>query len=135
MSLKVGLAARVAELLMTAGERASSALTLRLFSNDHTPAEGDTEADYTEVLTGNGYAAIALATGSWSTDSSNPTTLSYAEQAFTFTGAPINPNVYGYFLTWADGKLAWAERLPVAPFVVATNGDAVKVTVRRTSAG
>lgn len=109
------------------GKTPASALTLRLFSNDHVLAKTDTEADFTEVA-GGGYAAIALTAGNWVTTPGSPTSSAYPQQTFTFTGATNAPStVHGYYITTAAGNLIYAERL-LAAFTPASNGDTVAVT-------
>lgn len=117
------------ELLINAalGKTAATQFTLRLFANNHTPAHGDTESNYTEAA-GGGYAAIALTASNWTTTPGSPTSSAYPQQTFTFTGAlTTNTTVYGYYITNAAGKLIYAELLSVA-FVPSNNGDTVKVT-------
>lgn len=102
--------------------------TLKLFTNDVTPADTDVAGTYTEA-TGGGYAALPLTNGSWTvTVGNDPSDAVYAQQTFTFTGAlTTNPTVYGYFVVDADGTLVWAERLTAA-FTPANNGDNIKIT-------
>lgn len=102
-------------------------LVLRLFTSNTTPAETDTEVTYTEA-SGNGYAAITLAGASWGAPSEGaPTSIAYAEQTFTFTGAL--GNVYGYMLIEVtSGKLRLAERFTDGPYNIANNGDQIKIT-------
>lgn len=105
-------------------------LVLRLFTNNITPAEADTSATYTEA-SGSGYSAITLTGASWTVSEGAPSSASYAEQTFTFTGAL--GSVYGYYLTRAtSGRIAFAERFTSAPFTIAANGDQIKVTVQIT---
>lgn len=105
-------------------------LVLRLFTNNVTPAEGDTAASYTEAA-GNGYAAITLTGANWVITEGAPSDASYAQQTFTFTGAL--GNVYGYYLTRAtSGRVAWAERFTDGPYNVVNNGDQIKITPRIT---
>lgn len=94
-------------------------LTLRLFTNDITPGNADTEASYTEADTGWTYAAKTLTRGSWSITGGSGSTksyCSYAEQSFTFAGYTGSDDyVYGYYITFDDGgteRLLGAERLP-----------------------
>lgn len=109
------------------GKTPITALTLRLFSNDHTPTKDTTEANVTEVA-GGGYAAVALTAASWTTTPGSPTVSVYPEQTWTFTGATNAPGtVYGYYITDAAGKLVAIERMG-AVFVPANNGDTTKVT-------
>lgn len=91
------------------------ALTLRLYGNDKTPADGDTAAAYTEVSGGN-YVNKPLVFATWSIVGGTPSVASYVGQTWLFNG-PINPpnTIYGYFVTRnSDGKLMWAERFPAA---------------------
>lgn len=105
-------------------------LTLRLFVNNVTPADTDTAATYTEA-TGGGYVTKTLTNGSWTvTPANDHSDAVYAQQTFTFTftGAlTTNPNVYGYYVTDADGVLQWAEKLAAA-FTPANNGDQLNIT-------
>ncbi len=109
------------------GKAAATTLTLRLFANNHTPAHGDTESNYTEA-SGGGYAAIALTAANWVTTPGSPTSSAYPASTFTFTGAIGGTGiVYGYYITNAAGKLIYAELL-AASFTPANNGDTVVVT-------
>lgn len=115
------------------GKTAATQWTLRLFAINHAPANGDTEANYTEAV-GGGYAAIALTAANWVTTPGSPTSSAYPQQTFTFTGAlTTNPSVYGYYVTRADGKLIYAELLTAA-FTPANNGDNIQITPRVTLA-
>lgn len=99
-------------------------LVLRLFTNNKTPAEADTEADYTEA-NGYDYAAKTLTGASWTVNPGAPSSATYAEQVWTFTGAL--GNVYGYYYT-ANGVLVAAERFPDGPYNIQNSGDTIKVT-------
>lgn len=107
--------------------------TLKLFSNNITPAETDTEATYTESA-GGGYGSKALTGTSWTVTPGAPTEAAYAQQTYTFTGPlTTNPNIYGYFVVQAvSGILMWAERF-TAFFTPTNNGDAVNVTPKITA--
>lgn len=106
----------------TAGQN----LVLRLFTNNKTPAETDTEADYTEA-SGNGYAALTLTGSSWVFTPGAPSSAAYAQQTFTFSGAL--GNVYGYYMTQVtSGKLVYAERFSNGPYNIQNAGDQVKIT-------
>jgi hypothetical protein len=106
-------------------------LVLRLFSSNTTPGEADTTVTYTEV-TGSGYSAITLTGASWTVSGTAPTSIGYAKQTFTFTGAA--GNVYGYFLTRASsGDLIGAERFTDGPYLINVNGDKIEVTVNITA--
>lgn len=102
-------------------------LIMRLYTNNITPAETDVAATYTEA-SGFGYGAITLTGASWGAPSEGaPSSIAYAQQTFTFTGAL--GNVYGYYMTRAtSGRIALAERFTGAPFNIANNGDQIKIT-------
>lgn len=92
------------------------ALTLKLYSNNHTPVAGDTAAAYTEV-SGGGYANKPLTFANWAIIAGTPSEAAYnAIQQWTFTGPTNAPGtIYGYFVTRnSDGKLMWAEIFPAA---------------------
>lgn len=108
----------------------SKNLTLRLFTNNHSPASADTAASYTEAA-GGGYAAITLTNGSWVQSLTNSIEqVAYAQQTFGFTGAlTTNPIVYGYYITDGSASPALvAAGLLLAPFTPANNGDQIQVT-------
>lgn len=101
---------------------------LKLFTNNHTPAFGDTAGSYTEA-TFTGYAAISLSGASWNFSGGDPTTASYAQQTFTSTAAQATQQVYGYFVVQAtSGTLLFAELFSDGPYPIANNGDAISVT-------
>lgn len=103
-------------------------LVLRLFKSNTTPGEstvaGDlTQADFT------GYSAITLTGASWTVTGGDPTTASYAQQTFSSSANQGAQSVYGYYLTRAStGDLVAAERFSDGPYVIANNGDQIKVT-------
>lgn len=105
---------------------------LRLYVNNHTPADGDVAADYTEMTTG-GYTPKTLTKTSWvvtpaSGTTANPATAAYAQQVWTFNGTGGVATVYGYYITDSTtGLLLWAERFATAK-VVQYNGDQILIT-------
>lgn len=103
-------------------------LTLKLYSNDITPSETDTAATYTEV-SGGGYSTISLPTSDRTIVANNPSTCTYPQKTFTFTGAPSQPNARGYYIINASGVLKGSERFPsaVQPFAPVA-GSTVKIT-------
>lgn len=114
------------------GKTAAENLLLKLFVNDITPAEGDTAATYT-VAAGGGYADKTLTTTSWGSagTAAGVTSIAYAEQTFTFTGAlTTNPTIYGYILVGATSGILYAAERAAASFTPAANGDTYKVTPR-----
>lgn len=106
-------------------------LILHLYSNNYTPAVGDTIAAYTEVA-GGGYVDKPLAVASWSIVSGNPTIASYAAQDFTFTGVTTAPGtVYGYYITDVANVIRGAQRFSdlVVPFSPIA-GSIIRITPR-----
>lgn len=106
-------------------------LTLKLYSNDKTPAEGDTASSYTEVAGGN-YSSKDLLFANWTITSGNPSFGVYLSQDFNFTDSTDSPGtIYGYYVVNDDGVLMWAERFPalVLPFSP-VNGSIVRITPR-----
>jgi hypothetical protein len=104
-------------------------LTLRLFRNNITPADGDNvnASGYTEA-TFTGYTSIALTGASWAITTAEPSIASYAQQTFTSTADQTAQLQYGYYVTRADGSLMFAERFSDGPYSIASNGQTVKVT-------
>jgi len=110
----------------------TSALTMKLYSNDKTPADGDVAANYTEVVGGN-YTSRPLLFASWTIVAGSPSIASRAFEQWVFDGPVGAPNtIYGYFVTRnSDGKLMWAERFPAATVPFAPiNGSKIVVLPR-----
>lgn len=109
-------------------------LTLKLFSNNKTPAAGDVASDYT-VVAGGGYANQSLTFAHWGITSGNPSIALYDDFVnFNFTGSTTAPGtIYGYFIINAGGILLWAERFDPAdvPFTP-VNGSLISVKPRLT---
>jgi hypothetical protein len=96
-------------------------LSMRLFSNNKTPAHGDTTAAYTQVA-GGGYAAKSLTLANWVVTAGDPSKAVYnASQTWEFTGVTTAPGtIYGYYIVRvSDNQLVIAERFPSGsvPFV------------------
>lgn len=105
----------------------NQALTLKLYSNNVTPAEADIVSSYTEV-TGGGYAAKTLAFVSWTVVAGSPTHGTYAIQSFVFTGATTGPGtIYGYYVVDANGILLGSEAFPGGPYTPIAN-SIIRVT-------
>lgn len=101
-------------------------LVLKLFTNNVTPGETDTAATYTEA-SGNGYAAKTLTGANWTITPGAPTSASFAQQTFTFTGNL--GNVYGYYIVRSSTQdLIWAEKFTDGPYNIVNNGDQIKIT-------
>jgi hypothetical protein len=114
---------------MIVNKTAPQSLVLRLFSNNVTPGESDTEATYTEC-SGSGYAAINLTGATWGAAAAG--SIAYAEQTFTFNAALT---AYGYYITQVtSGKLLYAERFSDAPHTWPSGGGTQKITPTITAA-
>lgn len=104
-------------------------LTLKLFSNNITPAETDTATTYTEC-TGSNYAAIALAASDFTitagTGAPGNTTFAGAKKTFTLNGALT---AYGYYIIGAtSGKVYFAEKFSDGPYILPSGGGTIDVT-------
>lgn len=111
------------------------ALTLKLYSNDKTPADGDIAANYTEVA-GGGYVNKPLTFANWGITGGAPTIALYnATQQWVFTGPTDAPStIYGYYvIETVSGVLKWAQRFAagVVPFTPIA-GSVIRVTPRIT---
>lgn len=107
-------------------------LVLILFSNNVTPTNATVLGDLTE-MSGGGYSSVTLTGASWTVTPGSPSLASYAEQVFAFSSVPGTPTVYGYAIKSGTTLIA-VERLPSAPFTVASAGDEVKITPQITLA-
>jgi hypothetical protein len=102
-------------------------LSLRLFTNDITPAETNTNGNYAEA-SGSGYAAKTITGSSWTVVEGAPTQASYAVQTFTFTAA--HAAIYGYFLSQtSSGVIVIAERFTDGPYTIVQSGDEIRITL------
>lgn len=120
-------AAEVIALKNFVNNTAPESLVLRLYSNNRTPNKLDVVGDYTEV-DGNGYAAVTLDPANFSFSSGDPSSATYPQVTYLFTGNA--GNVYGYYVTRATtGDLLFANRFSNAPINIANNGDEIRVTL------
>lgn len=104
-----------------------------LYTNNITPAEGDTAATYT-AATGSGYAQKSLTGSSWTVTAGAPSEAAYAMQEYAWSGVPTPATMYGYFIRQvASGILMWAERFTGAPYTIANATDKVQVTPKITA--
>lgn len=106
-------------------------LWLRLFDNDVTPAEGDTNNTYSES-DGSGYTQIGLKGDSWtiSTEAGDTTHADYAQQTFTYSGGDT---LYGYYVMEksgyeGDSVVLMAEKFTDGPYTIPGGGGTVKIT-------
>jgi hypothetical protein len=110
------------------GNATLTALILRIFQNNITPANTDIASGYTEA-TWTGYTALTLAAASWTVTEANPTTCAYAQQTFTSSAGAQSQACYGYYMTrTTGGRIAVAERFTDGPYTIVNNGDQIKVT-------
>lgn len=104
----------------------TEAVSLKLYTDNEALTDATVAGDLTEA-TGNGYADKDLTGASWTVTGTNPTSIGYAEQTFTFSGAL--GNVYGYyFVRTSTLDLLWAETFSDGPYNIANNGDQIKIT-------
>lgn len=110
-------------------------LTLKLYSNNRTPAVGDVASSYTEV-SGGGYASSNLVFANFTVTTANPSVAIYnAYVEYTFTSTTASPSViYGYYVVNSGGTLKWAERFDEddVPFTP-VNGSLVQIKPRLTA--
>lgn len=108
-------------------------LKLKLYSNNHTPAVGDTVGSLTEV-TGGGYTEVTLTFANWSVVAGPPAVATYDDyQDFLFTGPTGGPGtIYGYYITDnGETQLIWEERFPTVP-LEPINGSVIRIKPRIT---
>lgn len=85
-------------------------LSLKLYSNDHTPTATDDGTAYTEA-TFTGYSAKTLSRGSWGTPSTSDGVASIAYSAAQTWDATSAQEIYGYYLVGGtSGALIGAEK-------------------------
>lgn len=102
-------------------------LKIKLYKNNHTPADADTVADYTEADF-DGYASKNLtAFGAAFLNASNKGETDHTILTWTDTGAVTPNSIYGYYVTTAGGALLWAEKLSNGPITMQANGDQYSV--------
>ena len=102
--------------------------TIKLYSNNITPSQTDTDATYTEV-TGGGYVSKSLVAANWTVSGGNPGTATHTQQTWTFTGAVSGGLVYGYYIVGASsGTLLWAERFSDGPYPISFVNDQILIT-------
>ena len=80
------------------GNYLRNVVSLRLFSNNVTISETTTLASFVEVI-GGGYTSRFLGVATWVYVSADPSTATYPQQTFSFTGPTSGPGtIYGYYL-------------------------------------
>lgn len=111
-------------------------LDLKLFKNNHVPADTDDASDYDEADFV-GYAAEPLVMGTWGYVPGSPSQANYGDVVFTSTGGGQSQVVYGYYLIQrSSGDLFLAERFddndPEAPYTIVNVGDTITVPLATT---
>lgn len=110
------------------GKAGQENFTLKLFTNNVTPADTDTAATYTE-MTGQGYAAATITMANWDAAvmSGAYGQAAYPEQTFMFNaGGPAT--IYGHYVVSATtGKLLWVVKWDTAR-VIQYQNDTIKIT-------
>jgi hypothetical protein len=109
---------------------------LKLYTNNHTPVEGDVAGSYTEA-TFTGYSSHSLAGSGWTVATSGGvTTASRAIETFMSTADQTAQLVYGYYIVGASsGVLLWAELFSDGPYTISVNGDSINITPKITLDG
>jgi hypothetical protein len=107
----------------------ASNAVLHLYQNNHTPAEADTAAAYTEANF-TGYASVSLT--SWGAPVLTAPDQISTSAAVPFTVGTVGTGnqIYGYYVTDLAGNLLWAERDPNAPIAMNTTGAQYTVIPR-----
>ena len=114
-------------LQMALNKSAQADLVIDLFTNNVTPTETHTEANYTVMGATQGYTQKTLTGANWTISGTTPTLATQSELTWTFTPAGGPTNIYGYVVK--KGTLAlWAETFSGGPWVVQNDGDVIKVT-------
>lgn len=108
-------------------------LFVGLFTNDHTPDDADTLADFTEPSEP---WYVRQPIQSWDTvgpdgEGREETTGETGDWVITSPASPVN--IYGWFAVDADGDLLFEQREPDAPVVMATVGQRHNVTITFTT--
>lgn len=94
----------------------SANVTLRLFTNNFSPAHNDAIGSYNQCTDGS-YSGIVLTGSTWTLNSiTNGKSVSYAGQTFNFAGAN---SLYGWYMTDAGNTIViaagnFAGTLPIA---------------------
>src|ERR1051326_837872 len=101
-------------------------LTLKLYTNNHTPVVTDTSAAYTEC-SATGYAAVTLTGASWTGSTSGGVAdYTYPTVVFTFT-AGLGQTIYGAYLVDQAGNVS--AGLLDTPFAVPPGGGSLDINL------
>jgi hypothetical protein len=106
---------------------ANADLVLRLYTNNHTPAQSDTHSSYT-ICTLSGYADATLTGASWTGSlSSDVWTASYPAVTFTFSAYAGGTTIYGAVIEDGSNNTYLAGLLDT-PFAVPAGGGSLVLT-------
>jgi hypothetical protein len=103
-----------------------STAVLHLFSNNVTPDNTTTLAGLTEA-TFAGYSSVTL--GGWTAASLAAHVASSTANPVTFTLTSGSQNIYGWYVTSADGELLCAGRDVAAPVAMTVTVNTYQVTL------
>lgn len=108
----------------------SDAWEIHLFQNNHTPAEDDTAADYTEA-TFSGYSEQTVDDFGAPSLVSGEAQVAASLNTWTHNGGAVGNDIYGYYITHSvSGDLMWAERDPNGPITIDTLNQTYNVLPR-----
>ena len=106
-------------------------LTVRLYTNNITPAVTDTAASYTECALA-GYANVTLTPANWAGGTAGGiSSYAYPTLTFTFSAYAGGTTIYGYFVT-IPGVIGVLAELFSVPYVVPPGGGSLTVDVTYT---
>lgn len=115
MTLKIPLASDLVQL--TQLKPLWNTLTLHLFKNNFVP---DENSDVTDFVQANfsGYASQATTTWGIPFIDVDRGRMNEVIHDFVHNGGGVSNDIYGYYMLYADGSLAFAERNDLAPVPV-----------------
>lgn len=103
-------------------------LTVRLFTNNHTPVVTDTASAFTECAL-SGYANVTLTPASWSGSTTGGlATYTYPAITFTFNAYAGGTTIYGYYVT-IPGVTGVLAELFSTPYAVPSGGGTLTVNI------
>lgn len=110
--------------------------SVKLFSNNFTPARSSVEADFTEASF-SGYSAASISSSVDATDASVGHVITTSTFAFTHNGGATSETIYGWYMvsseaTKTDGSTTTEviayERF-ATPIDMNVNGDRIEITL------
>src|SRR5262245_44899718 len=113
MALKVPDASELSLLNMTKSGLGATCRS-HLYSNNYTPADGDTVANYTECVFPS-YSFATLSSWSVASEVGGVAQMQHPPVTFTRGSGGTGDQCFGYYVTDAANNLLWAERDPSSP--------------------